>query len=321
LASLDESAFSSIDSTNNIRPEWLKPPTNFFRLGPGDVIEVEMLGEATSRATVTIGPDGKIYYSLLPGLFVWGLTLSEAKELIATELGKYIRVKPETAVTLRTVGSKRVWILGSVQAPGVYALTNPVTLLEAIASAGGAISVPGSLSGMPDLQNSYLMRDGQILRVDFHKLISQGDLTQNIYLQPEDFIYLRSSTARNIYVLGAVALPTIVPYSDQLSLVAALASAGGTIEYAQVSHVALIRGSLANPRIAVVDYKAIYKGKAPDVRLQQGDVVYVPFVPYRKLAVFAEGVLRQFVHTIASNEGYRASGYPVVGGVVGPAPP
>jgi len=105
LASLDESAFSSIDSTNNIRPEWLKPPTNFFRLGPGDVIEVEMLGEATSRATVTIGPDGKIYYSLLPsvclGINPIGSQGTDARRNWASTL----RVKPETAVTLRTVGS------------------------------------------------------------------------------------------------------------------------------------------------------------------------------------------------------------------------
>lgn len=320
IANLDDSSFSSINSTNEIRPEWLQPPTDFFRLGPGDLVEIEVLGEPASRATVSVGPDGKIYYSLLPGLFVWGSTLTETKEVLEKEFSRYVRVKPEIAVSLRTVGSKRVWILGSVQTPGVYSLATPTTLLEGISAAGGAVSVPGSLSGMADLRSSFLMRDGRILRVDFHKLLAEGDLSQNIYLQSEDFIYLRSATSRNVYVMGAVALATIVPYSDRLSLAASIAAAGGTVDYAQVSHVALIRGSLANPRIAIVDYKAITKGKAPDVKLQQGDIVYVPFVPYRGLAVFAEEVLRQFVYTTAYNEGYRGGGLTPPGGSVGVAP-
>jgi protein involved in polysaccharide export with SLBB domain len=321
LVNLNEGAFDSISSTNQIRPEWLVSPTNFFTLGPGDSVEVEILGEQTSRTTLVVGPDGRIYYSLLPGLFIWGLTLTETKDLLERELARYVRVKPEVAVTLKTVGSKHVWILGSVQTPGVYSLWTPLTMVEAISSAGGIVTLPGSSSGLPDLQNSFLLRRGEIVPVDFHRLLSRGDLSQNIYLQPDDFIYFRSSTARNVYVLGAVALPNIVPYADDLSLAGAIASAGGTVAYAQASQVALIRGSLASPKIAIVDYRAISKGAAPDVRLQQGDIVYVPFVPWRKLAQFAEGVLRQFAYTVASNEGYKAAGtFLAPGGVTGTAP-
>ena len=79
-AELDESLFASINSTNEIQPEWLEPPKKFFTLGPGDVVEIEILGEFGSTSTALVGPDGKIYYSLLPGLFVWGLTMSEARE-------------------------------------------------------------------------------------------------------------------------------------------------------------------------------------------------------------------------------------------------
>jgi protein involved in polysaccharide export with SLBB domain len=144
-------------------------------------------------------------------------------------------------------------------------------------------------------------------------LISLGDLSQNIYLQPDDFIYLRSSTTRNVFVIGAVASPNIVPYSDQLSLLSALASVGGTIEYARISHVAIVRGSLTSPRIALVDYKAIYLGKAPDVRLEPGDIVYVSFVAYRKLALLAENIIRTLATTTAANEGSRAAGGSAIG--------
>src|SRR6184192_4268014 len=104
--------FSSVNSSNQIRPEWLLSPTNFFKLGPGDTVEIEALGEPGPPSTAFVGPDGKIYYGLLGGTFVWGLSLSGARELLETNLAKYVRVKPEVALTLKTVGSRRVWILG-----------------------------------------------------------------------------------------------------------------------------------------------------------------------------------------------------------------
>jgi protein involved in polysaccharide export with SLBB domain len=226
-APLPSTAFTLVEQTNQIRPEWLQPSTNSFRLGPGDALEIEVLGETGSRASATVGPDGKVYYSFLPGVFVWGLTLPETRNLLASELGKVMRVKPEVAVTLRTVESQRVWLLGSVQRPGVYPLGSSVSLIEAISQAGGAGPAPGSLTGVPNLRRSFLLRDGQRVQLDFQRLLAQGDLSQNLYLQPDDFIYLQSDTARNVYVLGAVPQPSIVPYSDRLSLFGAIASSGG----------------------------------------------------------------------------------------------
>ena len=59
------------------------------------------------------------------------------------------------------------------------------------------------------------MREGQLLSVDFYKLLRQGDLSQNIYLEPDDFVYLRSAVSRDVYVLGAVERPNIVGFSDK----------------------------------------------------------------------------------------------------------
>lgn len=303
---IDQQAFEEINTTNLLLAAWLRPPTNFFTLGPGDVVEIEQLGEAGARATALVGPDGKIYYSLLPGMFVWGLTLSDTKSLLETNLARFVRVQPEIGLTLRSVGSKRIWVLGGVVQPGVYHLGTPTTLLEAISAAGGTTFASHTTEEQVDLRNSFVMRQGELLRVDLYRLLRLGDLSQNIYLQPDDFIYLRPAPAREVYVLGAVVLPNIVPYSPNTSLVSALASAGGTLPYAYSTHVGIIRGSLSQPFIAVVDYKAIIKGKAPDVRLRPGDVVYVPFAPYKKLAQFADLILNQFVRTIAINEGRNA---------------
>jgi len=299
--------FNSVDSTNQIRPEWLGVSKDFFRLGPGDSIDIELLGEPATPLTVTVGPDGKIYYSLLNGTFVWGLTLSEAKELLERSLAKFVRVKPEVALTLRGVGSRRVWILGHVQSPGVYPLAAPLTLLEAISVAGGAVTTPGISDDAADLENSFVIREGKMMRVDFSKLLHHGDFSQNVYLRPDDFIYLRSGVSRgDIYVLGAVAVPNIVDYKDHISLLSAISATGGPIEYAYLSHIAVLRGSLNHPTIATFDYNAIATGKALDVALEPGDVVYVPFSPYRKIEQFLDVILNSFVRTIAINEGQRA---------------
>ena len=159
---------------------------------------------------------------------------------------------------------------------------------------------------LADLYHSFLVRQGQTVPVDFHQLLLEGDTSQNIYLQPDDFIYLPSSLSSEVYVLGAVFEPRAVGYKDQLTLVSSIAIARGTIKDAWLSHVAIVRGSLTAPQIAVVNYSDIIKGKAPDVRLQPRDIVYVPFAPYRSLTAYASLIVNTFARTVAANEGGRA---------------
>jgi polysaccharide export outer membrane protein len=303
---LTDQSFATVETTNRVPADWLTAPTNFFKLGPGDILDVEVIGNTASKATASVGPDGKIYYSLLPGLFVWGLTLTEAKDAFEKSFAKYFRDSQEVSLNLRAVGSKRVWILGNVHKPGVYPLAVPLTLLEAISSAGGAMNIHAPSMDAVDLQNSFVMRDGKLLPVDFYRLLRSGDLSQNIYLQPDDFIYVRSLPSADVYVLGAVGGPTTVPFSEDLSVAAVIAQAGGTIKYGQATQVAVVRGSLSQPKIAIVNYREIRSGKALDVLLQPGDIVYVPFSPFKKLGQLAEQLVNDFVSSVAVNAGTHA---------------
>jgi hypothetical protein len=67
--------------------------------------------------------------------------------------------------------------------------------------------------------------------------------------------------------------------------------------------------------MAVVDYDDIVKGRAPDVRLEPGDIIFVPNSPYTTLKRYLNMVLNTFVTTIAANEGIRAGGGEVNVGV------
>ena len=315
--------------TNQAHPELLRPSEAPFTLGPGDRVEIELLGTTNSRAMTSVGPDGKIYYYLLPGMDVWGLTLAETRNLLQKELGRYV-TEPQVTLTLREVASKHVWLLGRLNHPGVYPMAAPMSLLESIALAGGT-SISGgqvTLQEQADLRHSFVMRQGQFLPVDFYRLLREGDTSQNIYLQPDDFVYVPSALSQQVYVLGAVRFPHTVAYTEGMTLVSAIAGASGatTVDWfvpgsygvvadAYLSHVAIVRGSLSEPQMSIVDYGAIIKGRARDVLLEPGDIVYVPNTPYSTLKRYLNTIVGTFITTVAANEGIRAGGGEVNVGV------
>jgi len=231
---------------------------------------------------------------------------------------------PQVTVTLRAVGSKYVWLLGRLNKPGIYPMTGPVTLLESIGLAGGTSRSSSQVTTeeLADLRHSFVLRQGQFLPVDFHRLLREGDTSQNIYLQADDFVYVPSALAQEVYVLGAVRFPRTVAYGDQMTLVSALSSSSGAQKYnwfsqdlpgpftkdAYLSHVVIVRGSLASPQVTTVDYNAIIKGSAKDVRLEPGDIVYVPNSPFTTLKRYFNMAVNTFVSTVAANEGVRAAG-------------
>jgi polysaccharide export outer membrane protein len=306
--------------TNHIDPAWLKPNTEPFTLGPGDRLEIELLGDPRSASdpatmsNVIVGPDGKIYYSILPGIDVWGKTVTEVKGLLEQELGKFFRDKQQVGITVRSIESRRVWLLGRFQLPGVYSLSNSVTLLEALSLAGGSQMYMGNLEmsqlspseELADLKRAFVVRNGQLLPVDFERLLKQGDLSQNIYLQPEDFVYLPPATAREVTVVGAVSFPRTLPYQDGMTLSAAIAGAGGTYKDSYWNKVAIVRGSWSKAHIAIVNYEDIVKGRAADVPLEPRDIIHVPLKPWRHIERYANLILNTFVSSLAINEGARA---------------
>jgi len=307
-------AANTVIVSRKIEPAWLKPSPDLFTLGPGDRLEIEVLGDPASRAITVVAPDGKLYFNFLEGIDVWGATIAQAKASLENQLANYVREKSQVSIILRGVESKRIWVLGRVQAPGVYAMAAPMTLLEAISMAGGTLSLAnyrdqeaaGINQEMADLRHSFVIRQGKVLPVDFERLLNRGDLAQNIYLQPDDFVYLPAARAKVVYVLGAVTQPRSIAYSEGMTVAGAVASAYGTLKGAYMHHVAVVRGSLAEPQVTIVDYKNVIKGEAQDIALQPHDIVYVPFSPYRYIQHYVEIAINTFASAAAINAGEAA---------------
>ena len=256
-----------------------------------------------------VGPDGKIYYDILPGLPVWGLTLAQTRDLLERELARFY-LHPRVAVSLREVRSSRVWVLGRLNTPGIYPMEAPMTVIDAITRAGGLCTAQftGTTEELADLRHSFLLRHGKFLPVNFNKLIHEGDLSQNIYLESDDLVYLPSAMSTEVYVLGAVIQPRAVSFKDQVTLASVVAEAQGMRRDAWLREVVVIRGSLRDPHYAVVNFLDILKGRQPDLALQPHDIVYVPNQPLGMFQNAVNSILDTFVRTVAANEGLRAGG-------------
>ena len=298
--------FQTVDNLDRPTAAMLQPPTEPFRIGVGDLIEIEVLEVGGTRRVCKVMPDGLIYYDLLPGYRAEGQTLNELRDNLAIELAQHYR-SPQVGVILRGVNSKRVWVLGRVNTPGLYPLDQPTTVLEALARSGGlfASRFSGTTEELADLKHSFLVRDGNMLPVDFYALLREGDMSQNVYLKNGDYIFLPSALSKQIYVLGAVNKPRAVGFMDQVTLVSSIASAFDVQPTAHTRRILVIRGSFTAPQVAVIDYEAIRRGEAPDLPLAPGDIVWVPESPWSNLSDYTKVVLNTFVRTVAANEGAR----------------
>src|SRR6185295_2156965 len=177
--------------------------------GAGDSIDIHFYGNPSlSRTNVFIGPDGRINYLQATGVNAAGLTVEELRQKLDEELKDYYPA-PRTIVLPSTFASKKYYMLGKINVKGSFDLDRPLTLIEAVAKAKGLETglYQRTTVELADLGHSFIVRDGQKLPVNFEKLFLDGDLSQNVPIEPNDYIYFASTAAQDIYVLGEVINP------------------------------------------------------------------------------------------------------------------
>ncbi|HVU34841.1 MAG TPA: polysaccharide biosynthesis/export family protein [Opitutaceae bacterium] len=252
-------------------------------LGPGDVLTLSIYGEPDlTLKQVPIGPDGRISYLEAHDVMAAGLTVDELRDRLNQELGKYRR-EPQVIIVPDAYKSKKYYVLGTVTDRGVFTLDRPTTLLEAVARARGletGMSSDQNLVELADLSRSFIARNGHKLPVDFEKLFADGDLSQNIALEPNDYIYFPAAQVKEVYVLGAVERPGTYSYLTTTGAIGAVAARGGFTEEAWRNRLLVIRGSLQHPQLFVVDAKDVLSARAPDLTLQPHDIVFVSKRPW-----------------------------------------
>ena len=314
--------FTNVSLKRKLDPKLLQAPTEPDILGPGDVMEIEIAEVKGTLARTFVMPDGMAYYNLAGGVRAEGLTQADfAKQLSAALKQDY--ANPMVNVSLVEVRSRRYWMLGRVFKPGIFPLRQPTTLLEAIAESGGLFTsrFSGTTQELADLSNSVVIRNGDLLPVNFDKLIRAGDTSQNIYLRNNDLIYLPSATSSTVLLLGAVLAPQAVGYRDSLTLIDCIAQGKGPSKDAYLDQIVIVRGTLDKPSAAIVNLKAILTGQATNVRLQPGDIVWIPSRPLGLLESTVKLVFADAARSVAASEGAHLVGTSQSPGVPIPVTP
>ena len=243
-----------------------------YVIGAADLIAITVLENKELDTVVSVTPGGKIAMPLVGDMQAAGLTVSELTERISRELSKKVK-SPQVTVTLRDVNSYRIYFLGRVGKPGILTSKSEVTLLQALAMAGG-------FQEGADLSLAYVARGKERVPVDFIKLLRQGDLSQNITLDPEDTVVFPDNPQNTLYVMGEVKTPGALPFSQDKGWTAlkAVAAVGGFTQFARKGKATLIRDEGGRRNILSIDFDELMRSPeaGKDVPLKPGDILIVP---------------------------------------------
>lgn len=248
---------------------------NDYRIGPKDLLEITVFELPELNQTVRVSEDGSITLSLLGKVDVTGLTAQELEKKLAGLLD--IQYTKGAHVTVFIKEYQKISVIGAVGQPGQYEIVGPTTLLQVIAQAGGLTA-----QAMNELFIYRLGPNGEQTRiiVKLEDLMISGSQDLNIPLQPKDVVMVPIDQTLTVFVYGEVKSPGAIPYlsSKKITLVQAIAQAGGTTEWAKRSKILIRRrDKKSGKEIKIrVNLKNMINGKIADLVLEQGDVVIVP---------------------------------------------
>jgi len=239
-----------------------------YRLGPGDLLEVQIAGRLdVERSQAIVDPTGAISVPPLGSILVGGLTLLEAQRRVAARASGVFRFANVTLAVMlpRTF---EVTLSGEVERPGTVAVTALRRLHEVILDAGG-ITARGSL------RRVLVTRKSGVTEVDLLSFELGGDLTQNPSAEEGMRIHV-PARGPSVTLTGAVRRPGEYEIGPTGSLRALLELVGGLSQASAGSEARLTRvGADGRKETVAVDLGAALTPPA-DVSLEAGDALFVP---------------------------------------------
>jgi polysaccharide export outer membrane protein len=198
------------------------PKSPEYRLGPGDVVRVNVYGHQDLATETEVSHSGKISFPLVGEVTVGGMTRAEAEKAIATALakGKFVP-KAYVNLLITQYRSQQVSVVGEVNKPGNYSINRTSSVTELIAMAGG-ITAKGS-NIITVIQKD---RAGNTVRnqVDVKKLFGDGAGT-DLKIGQDDVIYVPPMPV--FYIYGEVRQPGAYPLTHEMTVRQALSVGGG----------------------------------------------------------------------------------------------
>jgi polysaccharide biosynthesis/export protein len=280
-----------------IQPGFFRLPgiTKDYALGPGDELEIFVSGLSQDPLSVAVSNVGEINIPLLGRLNVNELTTEEVEARIAGELtAKGLIENPEVLVVVAEHQAKPIYVIGEVDNPGQYVMSQQLTLMEAVFLAGGLDftadrygylhrrpASSATTSPSPSLvQHPDVAAPGaEVIKIDLQPLKEGGVLNPDIPLRRGDVLVVPRRQVHIVYLIGDLKAPGPfeIPAERTMKVSQAISAAGGPTRTAKLSEGALIRFDESGRRSEFkVNFAAVMQGKQTDIEVQPNDVIYVP---------------------------------------------
>lgn len=282
----------------SISPSPAQAEVGEYLLGPGDTVEIAVVGYSEFSDSYEILPDGNVMLPLVGAISLANKTPQQATQEVTTRLQRYL-IEPMVTIRLLELRPVVVSVVGEVHRPGPVALNdaqtsgggnNSPTLSTALVVAGGvtrdadlrAVTIRRPLAGGQTQEITIDLWDAIALQTDSsveNRVLRDGDSIIVPTLGPEDILDRRliasSSLAPEeiqVRVVGEVVQPGDVQVSPSSSVSGAVAAAGGPTADARLSDVALVRlNETGEMQQEVLDLTNL----VDNYPVQAGDVVVV----------------------------------------------
>jgi len=247
-----------------------------YRVGPDDELSIQIFNVEELSRNYRVDAAGRIQLALVGALDVGGYTLAETEQLIADSYGRDYLRNPQVSVSVSEYRSQQFTVLGAVARPQVYATPRRLTLVEAMAQAGGMAANAGNMIYLTDRvrdpDSGEMATRSLIMDVDD---LMDGARELNVVLGEAAIINVPA--AGSVFIEGAVEKPGVYPRQGDTTVLKAIAMAGGLKFEAQRSTIRVLRRSQASGEWTndAVDFHSIRDNPAADYGLRDGDIVLV----------------------------------------------
>jgi polysaccharide biosynthesis/export protein len=290
-----------------------------YTLGAGDELNVsigdtEELQDAFANSFL-IDSDGDITVPMIGRVHAADLTIIQLQSQIRDGLMKYVR-DPQVYVSIKTLKSQPVSVLGAVNTPGVYQIGGPKTLVEVLAVAGGLgkdagyqINITRQRKwGIIPLPTAAWDSTGQFstAQVNTKQLTEANDPTDNILIKPNDVITVPRSEV--VYAIGQVHKPGGFTLGERkrVSVLEVLSLAEGLTTTASEGNAKIIKAPVGNAaRVQVkIDLRKVLRGESDDIELAASDILFVPDNSRKRVGVRTLEVALQTISGVIIFRGF-----------------
>jgi polysaccharide export outer membrane protein len=239
-----------------------------YRIGAQDVLNITVFGEAELSGKYTVEQDGTFTFPLIGRVKAGATTLRELEQEVKKHLADGYLKNPQVSIAIETYRSQRILVMGEVRSPGEYLLTGDMTLLAALARAGG--TSPAASREAVIVRSRRVPANGEggaeaeVLRIDLADL-QAGNTALNITLQDGDT--LNVPKAQSVFVSGQVKAPGAYAVEPGTTVLQVLSLAGGLTDRGADSRIRMqrmVKGKLKETKAKLTD------------TVQPGDTIIVP---------------------------------------------